>query len=65
MSEQRVDVLERQVKDLRRRAKHADEYIDVMTSPMWKRVAWWFCGFYFRKVGRWYGPVTYQPRWPR
>lgn len=63
--EARVDLLERQVKALRQCSKHYAEFIDVVSSPLWKRVIWWFCGFYFRKVGRWYGPTTYQPRWPR
>ena len=63
--EQEIDVLGRQVKALRRDMKGCTEYVDVVTSPMWKRIIWWFCGFHFRKVGRWYGPETYQPRWPR
>ena len=63
--EQRLAVLEAQVKSLRIGMKGAAEFIDVVSSPLWKRIIWWFCGFYFRKVGRWYGAETYQPRWPR
>lgn len=63
--EQDVEVLKRQVKSLRERQKHLDEFMDCLTSPMWKRIVWWFCGFYLRKVGRWYGPITYQPPWPK
>ena len=63
--EQRLDLLERQVKSLRRQMKGVTEFVDVVSSPLWKRVIWWFQGFYFRKVGRWYGRETWQPRWPR
>lgn len=63
--EQRLDVLERQVLALRRSMKDATEFVDVVSSPLWKRIVWWFCGFYFRKVGRWYGETTWQPTWPK
>lgn len=63
--EQETTVLKRQVASLRKRMKHCEEFVDVVSSPLWKRVIWWFCGFYFRKVGRWYGPQTYQPPWPK
>lgn len=60
----RVEVLERQVKSMRRRSIEAAEYIDTVTSPLWKRIIWWCEGFYFRKVGRWYAP-NWIPRWPK
>jgi hypothetical protein len=63
--DQRIDVLERQVMALRRSMKGTTEFVDVVTSPLWKRAVWWAQGFYFRKVGRWYGRETYQPRWPK
>ena len=63
--EQEIDVLKRQVLALRKSMKDVTEFIDVVSSPLWKRAIWWFQGFYFRKVGRWFGHVTYQPRWPR
>jgi hypothetical protein len=60
-----IDVLKRQVLSLRKRMRPCEEFIDVVSSPLWKRIIWWFQGFYFRKVGRWYGSITYQPRWPK
>lgn len=53
--EQRMDVLERQMKALRKQVQVHDEYIDTVSSPLWKRVVWWLQGYYFRRVGRWYG----------
>jgi chaperonin cofactor prefoldin len=50
-----VEVLERQIATLRRQVREHEEYIDTVTSPLYKRIHWWFQGFYFRKVGRWYG----------
>ena len=63
--EQHIEVLERQVKSLRIDMKHNNEFRDVVSSPLWKRIIWWFCGFYFRKVGRWCGSQTWRPRWPK
>jgi len=62
--EQNVDVLQRQVRALRRQLTVVEDYIDTVTSPLWKRMIWWFQGFYFRKVGRWYKP-GWIPKWPR
>lgn len=62
--EQEVRVLKHQVRAMRRRSIEASEYIDTVTSPLWKRVIWWFEGFYFRKVGRWYAP-KWRPKWPK
>lgn len=55
MIDQRIEVLERQMRALRQQVQGHDEFIDTVSSPLWKRVLWWFQGFYFRKVGRWYG----------
>ena len=41
---------------LARRLHAAEEYIDTVSSPLYKRCWWWCCGYYFRKVGRWYPP---------
>jgi hypothetical protein len=57
-AEQRIDVLERQMLSLRREVRELTEYVDTVSSPLWKRCLWWAQGFYFRKVGRWY-----EPRW--
>ena len=62
--EQRVQALEKQVKALRTHVRTLEEYVDTVTSPLWKRIIWWFQGFYFRKVGRWYKP-GWTPKWPR
>mgnify|MGYP001563219843 FL=1 len=62
--EQEVEVLKRQVRSLRREVRELAEYVDTVSSPLWKRLVWWCEGFYFRKVGRWYCP-GWTPRWPR
>lgn len=59
----RISALERQVNSLRKQVQEQGEFIDTITSPLWKRIIWWFQGFYFRKVGRWYAP-NYTPKWP-
>lgn len=52
--EQEVEVLKRQVRSLRREVRELGEYVDTVSSPLWKRLWWWLGGYYFRKVGRWY-----------
>jgi hypothetical protein len=64
IDEVRVQALERQVAELRRRQQEQDEFIDTITSPLWKRLIWWVLGYYFRKVGRWYRP-GWTPSWPK
>lgn len=54
--EAEVAALKRSVKQLRHTTARNSEFIDCVGSALWKRVRWWFMGFYFRKVGRWYGP---------
>lgn len=61
---QEIDVLKRQVEAMRKRSIEAAEYIDTVSSPLWKRIVWWVEGFYFRKVGRWY-LKDWTPRWPK
>ena len=63
-TEQDLDVLKRQIASLRREMRELTEYVDTVSSPLWKRLIWWAQGFYFRKVGRWYGAPTYIPKWP-
>lgn len=60
MSEQRLDVIERQMKSLRRQVQQQGEWIDTHNSPLWKRL--WFVaqGFRFRRLGVWY-----RARWNR
>jgi len=55
--EQEIDVLKRQMVSLRREVRDLTEYVDTVSSPIWKRILWWFAGYHFRKVGRWYGRV--------
>lgn len=51
---QEIDILNRQMKSLRRQIQEQGEYIDTVSSPLWKRCWWWVGGYYFRKVGRFY-----------
>lgn len=53
--EQRLGALERQMKSARKQLQSHEEYIDTVSSALWKRILWWCQGYYFRKVGRWYG----------
>ena len=62
--DQDLDVLKRQMLSVRREVRELTEYEDTVSSPLWKRLIWWCQGFYFRKVGRWYGPPNYRPQWP-
>lgn len=52
--EQEVDILMRQMRQQRNITRDLYEFMDCLTSPLHKRVWWWFGGYYFRKVGRWY-----------
>lgn len=61
---QQVEVLQRQITSLRREVRDLTEYVDTVSSPLWKRAIWWLEGYYFRKVGRWYAP-GWTPPWPR
>lgn len=49
-----IDLLSRQITSLRREVRMLTKYVDTVSSPLWKRVWWWFGGYYFRQVGRWY-----------
>ena len=42
------------IKQMQKEIHDLNEYVDTVTSPLYKRIYWWFCGYYFRKVGRWY-----------
>jgi hypothetical protein len=53
--EAEIEALKRQVKSLRIQVQRHEEYIDTVSSALWKRLIWWSQGYYFRKVGRWYG----------
>ena len=39
--------------ELARRLREVEEYVDVVTSPVWKRALWWLQGWHFDRVGRW------------
>lgn len=51
----RLDSLQVNDGELARRVRTLEKYVDTVSSPLWKRVIWWWQGYYFRKVGRWYG----------
>jgi hypothetical protein len=60
--EQRADILERQVRSLRREVREWTELVDTIASPPWKRVWWFMRGYRLWKVGRWYGDETIPPQ---
>lgn len=37
------------------RIRALEEYVDTVSSPLWKRLWWVLQGWRFRQVGRWYG----------
>lgn len=37
------------------RIRELEEYVDTVSSPLWKRLIWVVQGYRFRRVGRWYG----------
>lgn len=49
-----IRVLKEQVRYLRRSSIEFYEYIDTVSSPVYKRLWWWLGGYHFTKVGRWY-----------
>lgn len=53
--EQRIGILERQVKFLRTRTKETWELLDLLATPPWKRVWFFLCGWRLWRIGRWYG----------
>ena len=36
------------------RIRALEEYVDTVSSPLWKRVWFVLCGYRFLRVGRWY-----------
>jgi hypothetical protein len=53
--QQRIDVLERQMRELRRQVRNHDEWIDTKSSSFLKRAWWVLQGYRWHRVGRWYG----------
>lgn len=53
--EQRIDILERQMKSLRREVREKGELLETIASPPWKRLWWFLQGYRLWTVGRWYG----------
>lgn len=52
--EQRIDVLERQVRTLRAQATRTDHWHNTMRSAWWKRLWWWVQGYRLLSLGTWY-----------
>jgi hypothetical protein len=53
--ESEIEVLSRQVKSLRQQVQRHDEWIDTMSSSVFKRIWWVIQGYRWHRVGRWYG----------
>jgi len=51
--ETRADSLEVNRCELARRIREVEKWIDTVSSPLWKRLWWWLCGWRFRRLGRW------------
>lgn len=52
--ETEIEVLKTNVATLRRQVHELNEWRDVVSSPLWKRLWFVVCGWNFRKLGRWY-----------
>lgn len=52
--EHEIEVLKRQVKELRRLTQRQGEWIDVVSSPIYKRIWFFVCGWNWSSLGRWY-----------
>lgn len=59
-TEQRVDVLERQLRSLRGEMRAITEWQYVMCSAMYKRLWWVLLGWNFNSLGRWYWKSLYK-----
>lgn len=53
--EQRIAVLERQVKFLRNHSRDTRQLLDVLATPPWRRIRFFLQGYRLWRVGRWYG----------
>lgn len=49
------DLIEREIRALRRQVQRNEEWLDVIASPWWKKLLWWLQGYRWYRVGRWYG----------
>lgn len=52
--EHEIEVLKRQRIVLAERIHRLEEWVDVVSSPLWKRVWFFCCGWNWRTLGRWY-----------
>lgn len=52
--ENRLQILERQVKEMRRQLAFVAHWHDTVRSPLYKRVWWWLQGYRFSALGTWY-----------
>lgn len=60
----RLTMMARQITSLRAEVRELTEYVDTVSSPLWKRLIWWLEGYHFSRVGRWYAR-GWTPKWPR
>lgn len=49
-----IEVLKRQRVALAARVHRLEEWVDVVSSPFWKRLLFVACGWNWRTLGRWY-----------
>jgi hypothetical protein len=47
--------LRRQILAVRRELQRQDEWLDTVNSPWIKRIWWFFQGYRYHRLGRWYG----------
>jgi hypothetical protein len=49
-----LEVKERQRQQMAARIRVLEEWVDVVSSPLWKRVWFFICGWNWSTLGRWY-----------
>lgn len=59
--EHEIDVLKRQVMSLRRQAQRHEEYIDTVSSPLFKRLLFVLQGYRWNRLGTWYDAAWNRP----
>jgi hypothetical protein len=57
--EQELDVLKRQVQRLRQQVQQQGELLEVLATPIHRKLWFWVCGYRITRVGRWWPSAKY------
>lgn len=53
--QQRLAIMEGNIKSMRRELRQYTEWQETVSSPTWKRILWTLQGWRWKRLGRWYG----------